>query len=49
MERVTKRELEIYIKINNEEIDTKDKQDYMKIVGSKAVKSLLKQYEQQDK
>lgn len=49
MERVTKRELENYIEINNEEIDTKDKQDYMKVIGDKAVKVLLKQYEQQDK
>ncbi|MDT2830276.1 hypothetical protein P7H62_03710 [Vagococcus carniphilus] len=43
MERVTKRELEIYQKIKDMKTEDEDKQEFMKIIGDKAVRELLEQ------
>ena len=39
--KVTNKELRIYQRIKDMKVDSEDKQDFMRIIGDKAVKELL--------
>ena len=43
--KVTRRELEIYSRVKEMDTDTKDKQDYMRIIEKKAIEELMENHQ----